>query len=77
MEIPIKFDTVMSGWSIIYIEGSQVIIYRKILGFFSPKIDFVLANSTDPDEMPHYAVFYRGLNCLLKCPYRGFWSSKG
>ena len=26
MEFPIKFDTIKSGWSIVYIEGSQVII---------------------------------------------------
>ena len=25
-----------------------------------------LANSTDPDEMPHTAVFHQGLYCLLK-----------
>ena len=29
MEFPIKFDTVKPGWSIIYIEGSQVIIFPK------------------------------------------------
>ena len=28
MEFPIKFDTVKSGWSIVYIEGSQVIISK-------------------------------------------------
>ena len=27
MEFPIKFNTVKSGWSIVYIEGSQMIIY--------------------------------------------------
>ena len=25
-----------------------------------------LANSEDPDEMPHYAAFYQGLHCLLR-----------
>ena len=29
MEFPIKFDTVKSGWSIVYIEGSQIIISKK------------------------------------------------
>ena len=24
-----------------------------------------LANSEDPDEMPHYAAFHKGLHCLL------------
>ena len=28
------------------------------------KIDFVLANSADPDEMPHYAAFHLSLHCL-------------
>ena len=65
MEFPIKFDTVKSGWSVVYIEGSQVII--------SLKIDFVLANSEDPDEMPHYAAIHLGLHCLPKYPFRGFW----
>ena len=27
-------------------------------------LDFVLANSADPDEMTHYAAFYLGLHCL-------------
>ena len=25
-----------------------------------------LANSKDPDEMPHNAAFYQGLHCLLR-----------
>ena len=29
MESSIKFDSVKSGWSIVYIEGSQVIISKK------------------------------------------------
>ena len=35
MDFPIKPDTVMSGCSIVCIEGSQVIISPKILYFFS------------------------------------------
>ena len=35
MEFPIKFDTVKSGWSIVYIEGSQVIISEKYCISFS------------------------------------------
>ena len=34
--------------------------------FMSQKIVFVLANSADPDEMPHNAAFHQGLNFLLK-----------
>ena len=29
MEFPIKLDTVKSGWSIVNIEGSQVMIFKK------------------------------------------------
>ena len=60
----------------IYIEGSQVMVF-KIIVFISLKIDFVLANSAYPDEMPPYAAFQLGLRCLLKYRFRGFWSTKG
>ena len=43
MEFPIKFDTVKLGWSIVYIDGSQVIISKKYIICLSLKIDFVLA----------------------------------
>ena len=60
MEFSIKFDTVKSGWSIVYFEGSQVIISKHIV-FLSLKIDFVCANSADPDEILPYAAFPLGL----------------
>ena len=41
MNFSMKFDMVKSGWSIVYIEGSQVIISKKKL-FLSLKIHFVL-----------------------------------
>ena len=59
MEFSIKFDTVRSGRSIVYIEGLQVIISKNIK-FLSPKIDSALANSADPNEMPLYAAFHLG-----------------
>ena len=62
------------GWSIVYIEGSQIIISKKYC-FLSLKIDFVLANNADPDEMPHYVAFHLGLHCLSKYRLRGFWST--
>ena len=49
----------------IFIEESQVIII-----FLSLKIIFVLANSVDPDEMPHYASFHLFLHCLPKYAFR-------
>ena len=64
-----------NGW--IYVEGSQIIIFKKYCILFSPKIDLVLANSADPDEMPHNAAFHLGLQCLPKYQFWGFWPSKG
>ena len=46
-----------------YILRGYVIISKNIV-FLSLKIDFVLANSADPDEMPPYAAFHLGLHCL-------------
>ena len=55
-----------------YIEGSQVIISPKTLFvILSLKITFVVANSADPDEMPHYIAFHQGLHCLPKYPRLG------
>ena len=34
------------------------------------KIDFVLANSADPDEILPYAAFHLGVHCLPKHPFR-------
>ena len=76
MEFTIKLDTVKSEWSIVYIEGSRVIISKKCY-ILSLKMDFVVANCADPDEMPHYVAFHLGLHCLPKYPFRVFWSSKG
>ena len=36
--------------------------------FLLPTIDLVLANSADPDEMPHDVAFHLGLHCLPKFP---------
>ena len=76
MEFTIMFDMVASGWSIIYTEGSQVIISRKYYISFSEN-RFALVNSADPVEMPHYAAFHLGLHSLTKYPFKGFWSTKG
>ena len=67
VEFSTKFDTVKSGWSIVYIKGLHVIISTKKTThktFLHLDIDFVLANSADPDEMPPYAAFHLGLYCL-------------
>ena len=64
MECSITVDAITIGWSIVYIEGLQVIISKNII-FLSLRIDFVLANSTVPNEMPPY-TFNLGLQCLPK-----------
>ena len=69
MDISIKLHTIKSGWSIVYIEGSQVLIFFKKNPYFPLKIDFVLANSANPDKMPHYMAFHLGLHCSSKYPY--------
>ena len=33
IEYSIKFDTVKPGWSIVYIEGLQVILCKKYISF--------------------------------------------
>ena len=71
-----KFDTVKSGWSVVYIEGSKAIISKKII-FLSVKINSVLTNSADPDEMQHCVAFHLGLHCLPMYPFWGFPSPKG
>ena len=38
--------------------------FLKNIVIFSSKINFVLANSADPDEMPHSTAFRLGLHCL-------------
>ena len=61
MEFSIKLYAIKSGLSIVYNEGSQVII-QKIFYFLSLKIFVVLANSADPD----------GSSLFAKVPFYGF-----
>ena len=50
MEFSTKLHTIKSGWSIVYIEA-----FPNNNAFLFLKIDFVLANSANPDEITHYA----------------------
>ena len=75
MEFSIKLHTIRSGWSIVYIEGSQVINSNK--HFISFSEDFVFVNSADPDEMSLYAAFHLGLHCLPNYSFRGCQYLKG
>ena len=38
------------------------------------KLNFIFANSADPDEMPHHAPFHLGLHCLQEYLFRGLQS---
>ena len=39
-------------------------------------MDFVIANSADPDGMTHCVAFHLGLPYSIKYPIRGFWYTK-
>ena len=45
--------------------------------FLSLKFECVLANSLDPDKMPHDAAFHLGLHCLPKYAFRNYLYTKG
>ena len=64
MEFSIKVHTFKSEL-FIDIERLQVIISKTFYCIFlSLKVDFVLANRADTDEMWPYAAFHLGLHCL-------------
>ena len=65
MDSSFWYEAINLGWPSVYIEGLQVIISRKNI-FISLKCVLILANSVDPDEMPHHAAFHLGLHCFLK-----------
>ena len=50
---------------------------RLLLQHESLKVDLILANSADPDEMQHNAAFHLGLLCLPTYPFRAFEYKKG
>ena len=74
MKFSIKLPRIKSGWSIVYIDVSQVISQKYWFSFSRDLIDFVLANSPDPSEMSHYALV---LHCFPKYMLRSFQSKKG
>ena len=53
---------------------------KKFLNYdvcLSLEIVLILANSANPDEMQHNAVFHLGFHCLPKYLFRGFQYTKG
>ena len=67
MKFAIKFGTVKSGWSIAYIKGSQVILF-KTYRISSPKIDFGLANSANLHGMQYYSACNLGYTMFAIVP---------
>ena len=45
-------------------DGLHAIVYKTTIIFLSLKMDFVIANIADTDEMPLYAAFHLDLHCL-------------
>ena len=63
---PIQIVTIMMGLSIIYFKGSPVDFPKKCV-FQSLDIAFIIANSTDPDEMQQLPNYPSGIPV-----YKGF-----
>ena len=60
--------------SICYIKGLQVEILKVC--YVSLPLFFIVAYSTDPDEMSHCAAFHLGLHCLPKYLFAGIQNEK-
>ena len=70
------YNKLYLGWFIAYNEGSQVIIPNYNWISFSDNNLSFLANSVDPEKMPHHEAFCQGLHCLAKNPNRGLQYTK-
>ena len=57
-------------WSIVYIEGSQVVSCYICNVFIYLKIGFVIANSVDPYETLLYSGVNMGIHCLSNNAFR-------
>ena len=51
--------------------------FSEYVFFLSLKINFVVTNRADSNEMPLSVTFHMGLHCLPKYPFRGFQYTKG
>ena len=71
MDIPIKLHTV---WSIVYSEGSQVIISKTYCISFSED-PFCLSKTTDFDGQGLHDPDRLSLHCLPKYLFKGVWSA--
>ena len=64
MDFPIHVDKISMELSILYFKGLPVKILYKNEVLLSPKIAFILANSSGPDGMCPYAAFHLDFHCL-------------
>ena len=77
MEFSIKLCTYNRVKIVHCILRGKRLYFPKNIVFLSLKMDFVRANSAEPDEMPHYAAFHLGLGCLPKYLFKGVQFTKG
>ena len=56
----------VNGFSLLDCYNHKIIVSRFL------KICFVLANSVDPDKIPHYAAFHLCLHCLPKYAFKSY-----
>ena len=68
MEFPKSLILLCQDGALYILRGHRLKFPKNIV-FLSLKIDFVLANSADPDEMLHNVAFHQGLRCLPKYPF--------
>ena len=68
-------NTISTEYLILHFKGTiDFLNYDTLLCL---KVVLILVNSTDPDEMQHYAAFYPSLRCFLKNSFRGFQYTNG
>ena len=69
-----KVDNVGQDGPLCIIKGYTCYKYHN--NCISFQFCIILANSADPNEMPHDTAFHFGLNCLPKYSFRAFPSTK-
>ena len=76
MEFSITYDImlIMLSQDIEMLRDVKNLKKKKNVNFLILKIDFVLANSVDPDAMPHYVASHPAPHHLPLCPSGGFQS---
>ena len=60
------------GLPIVYIMGTENFLNNDVHVFLSMNIVLIVANSADPDEMQHYALFRLGFHYLPKFRLKQF-----